>query len=265
MNGIVKGVLIGSVGVGIFAASVVGMMAATGRLNPEGAKNVPILNKIYKEEEPEPADGTAKTGEGSAGDASFRQDGKAAKKEDAAKADKKPLIDEQERELNKRKLFKFDGFEANVAAEEIRRLQRKLAETLKKNELRKAALDKREMDLQLREQDLTSRRESVMRLMTKIDARLEELRALRVQFEKDVTVLKESEKKNIKRQAEQLGAMDPKKASEFILELGAEKEDLAVKLLVSMEVEAASQILSLLDAQRGAKLIERATRVLQTK
>ena len=46
-------------------------------------------------------------------------------------------------------------------------------------------------------------------------------------------------------------------------ELGVEKEALAVKLLAAMDVEAASAILGAMDTKRGARLIERATRLLQ--
>lgn len=252
MNGVVQGVMIATAGMAVFGASVVGMLAVSGRLNADGVKSVPVLNQIIKEEPGDEEPG-AKPGESKAEDAAFK------KKQDS----KRKRLDPRSEDAARRKIFSLESFKAPTSAEELARLQSILTKTVEANELEAAALAKRELELELREQDLTMRRESGQKLMDEVERRIEELRTMRARFERDVTVLTASEQKNVKRQAEQLGAMEPAKAAEFLLELGLEKEALAVKLLVSMDVEQASGILAMIDANRGARLIERATRVLR--
>ncbi|HMQ21028.1 MAG TPA: hypothetical protein PKE00_00970 [Planctomycetota bacterium] len=269
MNGVVQGILIASAGIGVFAASVVGMLAVSGRLNPEGVRDVPVLNQIIKEE-PAPEDGSvagakgeaseaaATSGAGSARDASFGAQDDPNKPKVAQGG-----LDPRGMDAARRKMFDFESFQAPTTAEELERLQLRLSQTVKANELRSAALEKEALELEIREQDLAQRRESIQKLMDEVERRVETLRTMREQFERDVSVLTQEEARNIKRQAEQLGAMESAKAAEFLLELGDQKEDLAVKLLVSMDVEQASGILAMIDAKRGAKIIERATRVLR--
>lgn len=256
MNGVVQGVLIASAGLAVFGGSVVAMLALSGRLNSDGVKDVPILNQIIKEE-PEEGDESKKAKpevKPEAKDASFQKSKDAKKRRE---------LDPRSQDVASRKLFSFEGFQAPTSAKELRRLQGRLEKTVRENELQSAALEKRGIELDLREQDLSTRRESIQKLMAEVERRIDELKNLRRRFETDVTILTAAEKKNLKRQAEQLGAMEPDKAAEFVLELSLEKEALAVKLLVSMDVEQASAILSKIDAKRGARFIERATRVLR--
>ncbi|MCB9880463.1 MAG: hypothetical protein H6832_18805 [Planctomycetes bacterium] len=272
MSGVVQGILIATAGIVVFAVSVLGMLAASGRLNADGVKGVPVLNQILKEEEPptggdtkrggEKTRGTAGKGKGVATEAGFRKPQDATAQGDAGGQDKARL-DPRGMDAVRRKMFEFESFGAPTSAKELERLQQKLSETVHTNELQTAALSKSQLELEIREKDLTYRRESIQKLMDEVERRIETLRSMREQFERDVTVLTREEARNVKRQAEQLGAMEPPKAAELLLELGLDKEDLAVKLLVSMDVEQASGILAMVDAKRGARLIERATRVLR--
>lgn len=63
MGMIVKAVI----GLVLFVGSLVGGLAATGRLNHEGTANIPLLNKLFPEP-PKPAAGEGKEGEGKAGE-----------------------------------------------------------------------------------------------------------------------------------------------------------------------------------------------------
>ncbi|MCA8969065.1 MAG: hypothetical protein KDC95_04755 [Planctomycetes bacterium] len=271
MSGVVQGILIATAGLVVFAASVLGMLAVSGRLNAEGVKDVPVLNQILKEEEPtgkeangagQKVGGTAGKGDGVATEAGFRKPQDGTSKADAD-GQGKTRLDPRGMNAARRKMFEFESFGAPTSAKELERLQQKLSETVRTNELQTAALSKSQLELEIREQDLNYRRESIQKLMDEVERRIETLRSMREQFERDVTVLTREEARNVKRQAEQLGAMEPPKAAELLLELGLDKEDLAVKLLVSMDVEQASGILAMVDAKRGARLIERATRVLR--
>ncbi len=95
--------------------------------------------------------------------------------------------------------------------------------------------------------------------------RIDELKTLRASFENDITELKAAETKNVKRQATALSLMTPQKAAALLMQYLPDREDLAVKILVSMEAEPASQVLEALDPDKAARLIERATRVLRRK
>ena len=257
MNGLVTGVLVGIAGIGVFGASVVGLLGATGRLNPEGVKDVPVLNQLITE--PEEAD--AKKGEAGVAEASAKR----AQKEKAAQDREAKRVRDRKRAriANERSLFTLKPFAAPTSAAEMREIQNKIRTAWEDAKRERAALEKRSLELDLRESDLETRRQSVQKRMDEVVRKIDELRSLRQKFESDITVLEAAKQKNIKRQAEQLAMMTPAQSSKFLLELGPDKEDLAVQLLVSMDAEPASQILAAMDVKRGAQLIERATRLIK--
>ena len=254
MNGVVTGVLVGVAGIGVFGATVVGLLAATGRLTPEGVKSVPVLNQLIVE----PEDADAKKGMGNAAEASAKREQKKKKRAaERAREQKRARI------AKERSLFTLKPFAAPTSEAEMREIQNKIREAWEHVKRERAALEKRSLELDLREKDLETRRLSVEKRMDDVVRKIDELRAMRKRFEGDITVLEAAKQKNIKRQAEQLAMMTPDQSSKFLLELGPDKEDLAVQLLVSMDSEPAAQILAAMDVKRGAKLIERATRLIK--
>jgi hypothetical protein len=247
MNSVVAGVVMGTAAVGLFSASVVGLLAISGRLNSEGVSSVPVLNKIVsddsKAKKTSPADN-----KGVVRDATARRPQDRQSREDR---------------VRRKQLFTLESFAPPTTVEEIRHFHAAAKKERELLSLERAALKKREFELILREKDLQERQRSVQTLMDKVTRAIDELESRRSRFEGDITTLKAAEAKNLKRQASQLAAMEPAKAADYLLELGPDKEPLAVKLLVVMDVEAASAILGTMDTKRGARLIEQATRVLQ--
>ena len=68
--------VIGATGIGLFSATVVGLLAAQGRLNHAGTKGIPVLNSFFPEPPPaEETDGEKKDGEGDAAHGDATKDG----------------------------------------------------------------------------------------------------------------------------------------------------------------------------------------------
>jgi hypothetical protein len=125
-----------------------------------------------------------------------------------------------------------------------------------------AAMERQRYEQLLREKVLEERERSVQKLLDKIALEMQKLEDKRKRFESDITIFKRDEKKNIKARAANLDAMDPKIVAELLLEYGAQNEDLAVKLLVSMDPEIAAKVLEAIDRKEGANLILKATRLI---
>jgi len=235
-------------------------------MNKKGVRDVPVLENLFEEESGETS------GDVGVSNASMQKGG--AKKEEAPANTGTPTPPRQTKRTKKgravsadriksKSLFRLESFDPPTSKEELQEWYLKIRDGVKKLERDQAALKKREYELRLREADLEERRKSIDTLKGKIELALEDLKMRRAQFESDITILKEAEKKNIKRQAETLAGMEAKAASDLLLEIAVQKENLAVKLLVSMESELASKIIAEMDRAKGARLIERATRLIQ--
>ncbi|HHI79564.1 MAG TPA: hypothetical protein ENK02_06255 [Planctomycetes bacterium] len=268
MKGVIAGMGLATAGVAVFGASVVGLLGVAGRLNPEGVRSVPVLNQFLKEPEPPESD---EFGPIDASAVKEKPKKKEPKQEQEKPAKKDVHIVSADR-VRKKRLFTLKSFVPQTTREEILEFYRS-AEELKDQLLaKKASIKTREFELQLQESDIEDRRASirkemdnVLRKMEEVDRKIQDLKTLKTRFQADITILKKSELKNLKRQAVSLALMKPQKASEVLLEFLPDKEDLAVKILVTMDPEAAAKILEIMDTQRGAQLIQKAIKLIRPK
>jgi flagellar motility protein MotE (MotC chaperone) len=270
MKGLVAGMGLATAGVAVFGASVVGLLGVAGRLNPEGVRSVPVLNHFLKEPEAPTSDEFGPI-EASA----KKENAKEKEKEQGKKKRKSPIKNVQAvsaDRIRKKRLFTLESFVPQTTRDEILEFYRSAEELKDQLIAKKASIKTKEFELQLRESDIEDRRgsirkemDNVLRKMEEVDRRIDDLKTLKARFEADITILKKSETKNIKRQAVSLALMKPQKASEVLLEFLPDKEALAVKILVSMDPEAAAKILEIMDAQRGAQLIQRAIKLIRPK
>ena len=247
MKALLSGILVGTTAVGVFSGSVVGLLAFSGRLNPAGVRNVPLLNRFLQDD-------------GTDGATTNVREATSQKPRDQGQGESPTRSSDRVKATS---LFTLESFAPPTTREEIQDLYARTKKGYAELELEAAAQRKRELELTLRESDLEQRRRGIDALMERVTRAMADLEAERLRFASDVTIIKQAEDGNIKRQAAALAAMDPSKASEFLLALGPDKEPLAVKLLVSMETEGAAAILAAMDTQRGARLIDRATRLIK--
>ncbi len=264
MKGFGTGVMMATATIGVFGASVVGLLAVAGRLNPEGVKEVPVLNRILALPEEGEGDIAAEEASGK----KEKDSGKEEKKDQERKPGPSPKTEQSligADRIRRKKIFTLRSFAPPTTREEILEFHRAAKDLKERLEGERAALKKKEYELSLREADLEERRKSVRKAMEDVLRRIDELKALRSSFENDITVLKTEEMKNVKKQATALSLMAPEKASSLLLRYLPDREDLAVKILVSMEAEPAAQVLESMDPDKGARLIERATRVLRKR
>ncbi len=269
MKGVVAGMGLATAGVAVFGASVVGLLGVAGRLNPEGVKSVPVLNQFLKPPEPPTSDEFGPI------DASAKKESSTKEKKAQEKkppSPKKNVHVVSADRLRKKHLFTLESFVPQTTRDEILEFYRSAEELKDQLIAKKASIKTREFELQLQESDIEDRRgsirkemDNVLRKMEEVDRRIDDLKTLKARFEADITILKKSETKNLKRQAVSLALMKPQKASEVLLEFLPDKEALAVKILVSMDPEAAAKILEIMDAQRGAQLIQRAIKLIRPK
>ncbi|GEM_PF-2492250 len=272
MKGVVAGMGLATAGVAVFGASVVGLLGVAGRLNPEGVKSVPVLNQFLKPPEPPTSDEFGPI------DASATKENEAKKEEAKEQKQEKKKLPKRDVHVvsadrtRKKRLFSLESFIPQTTREEILEFYRSAEELKDQLIAKKASIKTKEFELQLRESDIEDRRgsirkemDNVLRKMEEVERRISDLKALKARFEADITILKKSENKNLKRQAVSLALMKPQKASEVLLEFLPDKEALAVKILVSMDPEAAAKILEIMDAQRGAQLIQRAIKLIRPK
>lgn len=269
MKDLLTGMGLAAAGLTVFGGSVVGLLAIQGRLQSGDVNDVPILNQIV--EEPA-APGTA--GDVGTANASLQMPAQepggtvtrgGEEPERAPGSRAVPIAARTGEMTNPEKLFTLQGFEAPTDRDELARFYDETKRMRERLEREYAVMEQRRFEMQLREQDLEERRRSVDSLMAKVETGIQDIDAKKQQFEQDVTVFKESEKKRIKSEAGKLDLMQPQAASDYLLQLCPEKEELAVKLFVSMDPEAASKVLELMDRVRGARLIEKATRVIDRK
>ena len=257
MKDFLTGVGLATAGLAVFSGSVVGILALQGRLDGAG------LGTDSESSSSEPRSDV------NAAEASFQ-----TKEEEQAALEKKVQRAREERAASGEfsaeggggggKLFELP-FEPQMSVEEINRIANSVGTKQSDVDNERAALRQRRYEQQLREEDLRVRAKSVEKLMEDVKKAQAKLEGRILQFEEEITKLKAAEKRNIKKQAENLQAQDPQVAADTLLKYVPEREDLAVKLLVSMESESAAKVLEQMDRAQAAHLIERATRVIETQ
>ncbi|PIE24710.1 MAG: hypothetical protein CSA62_02440 [Planctomycetota bacterium] len=257
MKDFLTGVGLATAGLAVFSGSVVGILALQGRLDS--------ARLGFKPE----AKSEAKAGDVNAVDASFQAEGEEGPaKAGALEPERGSRAAKPESGLAEtgkgKSLFELP-FKAPMTKEEIVRIAFATQKQQRLVAQERAALRQRRYEQQLREEDLLTRSKSVEKMMREVEKAKADLAARYLRFQKEITRLDLAEKRNIKKQAENLQAQDPLVAADTLLKYIPEREDLAVKLLVSMESESAAKVLAKMDREQAAHLIERATRVIETE
>ena len=159
--------------------------------------------------------------------------------------------------------FLYPPVQSRMTAEELMAAAAQIDEKRRKLDQERAQLEFEREALAVRERDVEDRRKQVRNDMALVQSKSDELEKRIKDFESQTALLKRQEQKNFKEQAEKLALMDPKRASEYLVEFGAEGEDRAVKLLASMDAESAAKILESMDPKRGARLLERGLKLVR--
>lgn len=260
MKNLASGALIAVGGISLFAVSVAGFLKISGRLNKQGVGNMPLVKEYIEDEPLEELSGPGI----SATDASIKQ-GVAKESPQGNKIDRAKAVAADRLIRQRKKIFRllepFDPPEGSAL--EIPELYQKIKEGYRQLDRARRAHEKKKYDLELLETDLEERRKTIQELMDAVDNARQELESRFTLFHKEIIEVKQQELKNLKLMAGQLAGMDAKKAAEILIRYSGDKEDLAVKLLTTMDSEAASEILGELDPDQGARIIEKATRILK--
>jgi hypothetical protein len=262
MKDFLVGAGMATAGLAVFSGSVVGLMALQGR-----SINGLTGGGEAKQEAGQPAEpGNVNAAEASAqmpGVGNPIASGKVDRPAPEEKGSRAAQPEDASFEISDNKaLFDIRPFKPSTTKEELAcfAYDTKLMLDEAKNML--AAMERQRYEQLLREKVLEERERSVQKLLDKIALEMQKLEDKRKRFESDITIFKRDEKKNIKARAANLDAMDPKIVAELLLEYGAQNEDLAVKLLVSMDPEIAAKVLEAIDRKEGANLILKATRLI---
>jgi flagellar motility protein MotE (MotC chaperone) len=239
----------------------VGLLALQGRLNHAGTRGIPVLGAFFKAPVEDPTSETRPAPEAGAG-----PDAPAAA---ASSRPAAPLAAETApqapggRRAPRAGLFEFPPLPSSVTPDEM-------TSALVSLELRRKDLDRRELQITREKEelfalarDMEERRKAVRTDMATVQSAAEEVDMRARTFREDSSLLAQQELKNYRDQADRFALMDPKKASELLLEMGPEGEEKAVKLLSLMDAETAAKVLAEMDPKRGARIVSRSLKMIR--
>lgn len=323
-----KKVIINAVaGIGLFAGTLVGTLAATGRLNHAGTAGIPMLGSLFPAP-PEPAEGepqdagkdgvahgvspseaTASKQGGHAAEASGSPQGKeppaglerlrikdanpppgkaegeggghgggekpaagahgessppaephatqesptphvdqaAATVEQDFKTLHEALRDEPNA-YRPGQLFEFRGMPAGVTPTELDLAWKRVQEIRAELDKEKAALELRERDLVVREQDVADRQNVLGAERTRIESMMKELDNKLADFKQQVTIVQADEAPALQRNAETLASFGAQKGAELVQEQWKTEagQKQVLKLLTLMETDKVDKLLAAL-------------------
>ncbi len=354
--------LMTGVGVGLFCATVVGVLGGQGRLNYEGTKGVPILSMFFSP--PPPAEGEeGEHGEGEHGDGAHGdgehgenahgEDGHAehghddghgeefgvqheglgkeeklkytigespfaeAPKDDGhgghggghgddghggghgdahggghgddghgtdghghkTKQDKPKLSppedDFQEQmesllgqaQYRRGNFFKFPRLEGDISVEQLNRYLRAAKLALDDIEKRRSQLEVYESELEARQRDIEDRERMVSEQMSTVETARTELDKRIRDFQSEVLLVRRDEVPGLKEYAATLGALEPQKAMEHVVQSWETEtgRDLILKVLAHMEVDKTNAILAELELPKLKEVLTQRLRVVIEK
>ncbi len=230
----------------LFVGTILAVLNMQGRLNPEGVKGTPLEN-LYPP--------------GKQVDTKAQKPGVPEKKEDEAQKAAEKIQEEMEKVRTAgAALPDVYALPASINRRELDELASRLE--LKEKELRRREemLAGREEGLRIRERDVEDRKASLRKLMARLDAKRKGLDLAARKLAAGQVILKQGEKKNIKRLADMVAEMKPDDAARTLGSWMPEGEKKIVKVLVAMDPSAAAQILGKLQGETAQRLFDLMTR-----
>ncbi|HEX6811797.1 MAG TPA: hypothetical protein VF384_09270 [Planctomycetota bacterium] len=275
----------------LFAASLIGGLAATGRLNHAGTANIPLLARLF----PAPASHgpAAPLGEtvaaGHRGEPGFAEDASQSRPtqdpaaprrqktgrsvvnpetpRDAARADTAqspppPAPEPGDQDAAQQDL-ELAGKLASLTPEQINEAWQRVQTVLEELERRKGALDLREQELQELADDVGRRQKELAHERTRIADEHLRLDARIKQFEDQIKLVRNDEASALKRNAVTLSELEPNKAAELITEQWKTDrgQTEVLKLLEFIDEDALAGILELLPTSMVQDLMSKRLRV----
>ena len=230
----------------LFVGTILAVLNMQGRLNPEGVKGTPLEN-LYPP--------------GERGNTKKEKSGPPGKKESEAEKEAKKL---QERMALVRtagaSLPDVYALPAAVNRRELDEIAARQEEKEKELRSREEALSRKEEGLKVRERDVEDRKATLRKLMGELDARRKALDLAAQKLARNKVILRQGEKKNIKRLAEMVSEMKPDDAARTLGSWMPEGEKKIVKVLVAMDPSAAARILGKLQGETAQRLFDLMTR-----
>ncbi len=230
----------------LFVGTILAVLNMQGRLNPEGVKGTPLEN-LYPP--------------GKQVDTKAQKPGVPEKKEDEAQKAAEKIQEEMEKVRTAgAALPDVYALPASINRRELDELASRLE--LKEKELRRREemLAGREEGLRIRERDVEDRKASLRKLMARLDAKRKGLDLAARKLAAGQVILKQGEKKNIKRLADMVAEMKPDDAARTLGSWMPEGEKKIVKVLVAMDPSSAARILGRLQGETAQRLFDLMTR-----
>ena len=249
--------------VALFAATVIGMLGLLGRLNHEGTAGIPLISALFPPEEigeppqtsPPAADPQASPPvEDPADDAHREEHTPVTPSTIPANA----LLERGS--YRPGALFAFPALDSGLTADEVNSYLGKAKEMLADAERKLTALDEREAELTARQRDIEDRENAISEKMIQVNLVREALDKRILEFEKDVTLVRQSDTKGIKDYARTLASFSPNKASAYVLEEWKTEAGRRriIRVMALMQADAADAIIAEMDNARIKEvLVER--------
>lgn len=283
-------------GIGLFSVTVIGMLAATGRLDYEGTKGIPIIHGLFSPAEkntagPDEGDDGSQDGQqgespelrddplqerrgralgglmGSQQEPETDRGSPAQSGDDPRKGETPDEAQHRQRmeallgkgEFRDKGLFDFQAIPAGLDVQAINDMWRRAKAALEETEQREAALDEAEKLLAIREQDLHDREEALATKMKEVEAAQRQLDAKIVQFNDEVKLVRPDDEAALKATARTLSSMDAEMAAGVVQEwwMTEEGQDRALKVLSVMANDSLDSIVAALPVQLQRDFLEK--------
>ena len=232
----------------LFVGTILAVLNMQGRLNPEGLQGTP-LERLYPPEK--------KAGQ----ERSAREKKDQAPKESEAQKEARKIQEKMARiRTAGASLPDVYALPASVDRAELDRIAARQEEREKELRCREEALARAEEGLAIRERDVEDRKASLKKLMAELDARRKALDEAARKLARDQVILRQGEKKNIKRLADMVSEMKPEDAARTLGSWMPEGEKKIVKVLAAMDPSAAARILGKLQGETAQRLFDLMTR-----
>ncbi len=256
---------VSAAGLGLFLLTVLGLLAAQGRLDYEGTRGVPVLSWFFAEPgrpeaptDPDELELDEPIGDGRSDAAGF----------DPSFGDAPgavPMLEGTGGDSGDG-LFRHPTLDSGLTVadleEQLLRIHRMEDEVRR----RLAIVEEREIDLGIRERDLADRERAIAQSMIEVDAARERLDRRIREFEERVKLVEKDEVAGVLAFGRSLASLDPSRAAqitlqEFASEVGRQR---IVKVLTLMDSDDADRILARIpDDKVRELLIERLDVVLE--
>lgn len=254
-------------GLGLFLMTVLGLLAAQGRLDYEGTRGVPVLSWFFaapdKTEGPVEED-FLELGEGTAG-GEFEAVDTGTDLELDLDPGSAPML-EGVAPAEGEGLFRYPRLDSGQSAADMEEQMLRIHRMEDEARRRLAIVEEREIDLGIRERDLADRERAIAQSMMEVDAAKERLDRRIAEFEQRVTLVEKDEVAGVLTFGRSLASFDPSRAAQIVMqefesEVGRQR---IVKVMTLMDSDDADRILSRVpDDKVRELLIERLDVVLE--